>query len=63
MRATIKADGTLVIQVETELEAYALMRWHDDNVQDQDRCPNSCKSFEKVILDYNFPKVKDDPRS
>lgn len=31
MKATIKRDGNLEIKAETELEAYALLKWNDDN--------------------------------
>jgi len=30
MKAELKADGTLKISVETEVEAYALKKWWDD---------------------------------
>ena len=31
MKATIKKDGNLVIEAETEIEAYALNKWYNDN--------------------------------
>lgn len=32
MKATINSSGILKIQVETELEGYALDRWCDENI-------------------------------
>lgn len=34
MNATIRADGTLVVSPENELEAYALGRWSSTNFND-----------------------------
>ena len=31
MKTEIKSSGTIVISAETELEAYALRRWQEDN--------------------------------
>lgn len=33
MKAEIRRDGTLKITAETELEAYALMKWSDENIK------------------------------
>lgn len=34
MKATITADGALVVRPESELEAYALARWSESNFRD-----------------------------
>jgi len=33
MKATINANGILVVEAETDLEAYALKKWSEDNFQ------------------------------
>ncbi|AIP31256.1 hypothetical protein DR64_761 [Paraburkholderia xenovorans LB400] len=55
MKATIQADGTMVITAETEIEAYALGRWSMDSNLDLDPnlwCPKlvtDCSKYPAAI--------------
>lgn len=58
MKATIKANGMLVVVPETELEAYALGRWSAANMPDWFDC--SAKPTPKFMLDCDeFPGAFD----
>lgn len=51
MKATIDANGVLMVQAETELEAYALERWSIDNMQ-----PGSRILSEHFLVRYALPE-------
>lgn len=52
MKTDIKADGTLTIAPESELEAYALDQWCRANIDYRRVHP----PFPKIIVDFNgFP--------
>lgn len=50
MKAEIKASGTLVIESETPLEAYALRMWCDENLTSEGEFKNSCNVMIKNDL-------------
>ncbi|MBB2981768.1 hypothetical protein [Paraburkholderia tropica] len=58
MKATIKADGTLVVMPETEIEAYALGRWSATNMTDW--FTGNAKALPKFMLNCEqFPGALD----
>jgi hypothetical protein len=52
MKAEIKLNGLLIIQAESELEAYALSTWVEEN--------NADKAFnpEKIQFRWDIDKIK-----
>jgi hypothetical protein len=54
MKATIRIDGLLVIDAETELEGYALKQWHEKSEEYLRNSPL------KIVLTFD-PMVAQDP--
>lgn len=53
MKATITADGTLIVRPESEIEAYALARWSEVNFPDWS---NALASHPRLMTDCSeFP--------
>ena len=52
MKATIRADGTLSVTPESDLEAYALSRWSTENIR-SDWYDVRYSAPPKIILDMS----------
>jgi len=50
MKVEIKKDGILNISAETELEAYALEKWCDDNID------YNKMSIKKILINHGVKK-------
>ncbi|BCF88695.1 hypothetical protein [Paraburkholderia largidicola] len=53
MKATIRADGFLLVSAETDLEAYALQRWARENLGADWFDATARQPQAKIILDWS----------
>jgi hypothetical protein len=58
MTATIDKDGILMIEAETELEAYALSKWADENFTSEENTAYlSPRLQQNILVIYGLEKA------